>query len=247
MLNLTFNELHLLSTNPQQFQQMHLESWGLPPTSEIKQRQDTGSQFHLLMRQKLMGLPVEPILETYPQMRRWLTFLQKAAPEIFTEELSIGKEWDYSRTLMCEGHLLKVVYNLLLTDSSHAQIIEWTTSALPPITLLEKDWKTRLYLYVLAETTDYPPSSISMTYWFVQSEIEPIALRLDYDEALHALSKIQLTALLNQLNSWMKKYQELGERFPSNKGFYTGNTNNFHYFESKTVATSFEDVEEISI
>lgn len=247
MLNLTFNELHLLSTNPQQFQQMHLESWGLPPKSEIKQRQDTGGQFHLLMRQKLMGLPVEPLLEAYPQMRRWLTCLQKAAPEIFSEELSIEKEWEHPRTLMCEGHLLKVVYNLLLSDPSQAQIIEWTTSALPPIASLEKDWKTRLYLYVLAETINYPFSSISMTYWFVHSEIEPIALRLDYDEALHALTKIQLTALLNQLNIWMKKYQELGENFPSNKAFNTTNTNNIHHFASKSLATSFEDIEEIYI
>jgi hypothetical protein len=52
-----------------------------------------------------------------------------------------------------------------------AQILDWKTYPKPQNRRwVEQNWQTLLYPYVLAETSDYLPEQISMTYWFVQSE-----------------------------------------------------------------------------
>lgn len=215
MLNLSQQSLSLLESNPTLFQRLHIEQKESPLTPEAKHRQDVGNHFHLLIKQLLMGLPVEPLLEAYPQMQYWISSLKTAAPEIFSNEPNIFKECDHHRTLMYEGHLLSVVYNLLLADDNQAQIIEWTTGTLPASPLqLENDWKTRLYLYVLAETSDYQPEQISLIYWFLQSDKEPVSFRFEYDESLHQMTHSYLTALLNKLNEWLSVYQKEEKPFP---------------------------------
>lgn len=162
-----------------------------------------------------MGLPVEPLLEAYPQMHRWISSIKAAVPSIFSDETDIFKECDYPRTLICKGHLISVVYNLLIAYDNQAQIIEWTTATLPDSLLqLENDWKTRLYLYVLAETSDYQPEQISLIYWFLQPDREPVSFRFEYDESLHQMTHSCLTALLNKLNEWLSVYQQFGKPFP---------------------------------
>lgn len=215
MLNLSQQSLSLLETNPNLFQRLHIEQKESPLTPEAKHRQEVGNHFHLLIKQLLMGLPVEPLLEAYPQMQYWISSLKIAAPEIFADEPNTFKECDHHRTLIYEGHLLSVVYNLLLVDENHAQIIEWTTATLPHSPLqLENDWKTRLYLYLLAETSDYQPEQISLIYWFLQSDKEPVSFRFEYDESLHQMTHLCLTALLNKLNEWLSVYQKEEKSFP---------------------------------
>lgn len=40
-------------------------------------------QFHLLVKQMLMGLPVEPILDNYPQLQQWVWSLKQLSPSLF--------------------------------------------------------------------------------------------------------------------------------------------------------------------
>ncbi|XWK88754.1 MAG: hypothetical protein U7127_01435 [Phormidium sp.] len=40
-------------------------------------------QFQLLVKQVLMGLPVEPILDNYPQFQQWVRSLKELAPSLF--------------------------------------------------------------------------------------------------------------------------------------------------------------------
>ncbi|MFB2893640.1 hypothetical protein ACE1CI_12075 [Aerosakkonemataceae cyanobacterium BLCC-F50] len=40
-------------------------------------------QFRLLVKQMLMGLPVEPILDNYPQFQQWITSLKELVPSLF--------------------------------------------------------------------------------------------------------------------------------------------------------------------
>lgn len=40
-------------------------------------------QFQLLVKQMLIGLPVEPILDNYPQFQQWITSLKQLAPSLF--------------------------------------------------------------------------------------------------------------------------------------------------------------------
>jgi hypothetical protein len=68
-------------------------------------------------------------------------------------------------------------------------------------------------LYVLAETSDYLPEQISMTYWFVQSEDQPQSLKFTYNNTQHQKTGQKLHRLLNQLTYWLQRYDQ-GEPLP---------------------------------
>ncbi|MEO1183795.1 MAG: PD-(D/E)XK nuclease family protein, partial [Cyanobacteria bacterium J06636_27] len=78
---------------------------------------------------------------------------------------------------------------------------------------LQYNWQTRLYMYVLAETSDYLPENISMTYWFVQSETKPKNIKFTYSSLQHQQTEKKLNQHLKKLTKWLQAYQQ-GEQFP---------------------------------
>ncbi|MHC5827207.1 MAG: PD-(D/E)XK nuclease family protein, partial [Nostoc sp.] len=124
------------------------------------------------------------------------------------------RESEHYRTLQVQDYLLTVVYDLLIADNQQAQILDWKTYPKPPNQRkLESNWQTRLYLYVLAETSDYLPEKISMTYWFVQSEGKPQNIKFNYNTTQHTQTAKKLSQLLNQLTNWLENYQN-NQQFP---------------------------------
>ncbi len=215
LIHLTQESLTLLENSPQKFQKIHLEKNGMPFSAINKEQQDIGNDFHTIVKQLLMGLPVSSLLSNYPHLRHWVEGLKKAVPDIFTPASSDElKECEYPCTLMMEGHLLSVVYDLLIASPEKAEILEWTTSKMPAKPKFIRDnWQTRLYLYVLAEQGDYKPEEISMTYWFVQSEGLPQSFKFTYNTVQHKKTKLHLLQLVGQLNNWLLGWQA-GTDFP---------------------------------
>lgn len=234
LVRLSQGYLNLLETCPRKFQYLYLEQLSSPMSAEQQAKQAWGKQFHLLMQQKELGLPVESLLKAEPQMWESFQAIAQAAPEIFLGQIlpqgSIGfRQAEHLRTLTIENVLLTVIYDLLIADDSRAQIVDWKTYPRPQIRHKVADnWQTRLYLYVLAETTDYLPEQISMTYWFVQSarnldremngqinerSPETQQLKFSYDRSQHEQTKQELSQLLTQLQGWLTDYQ-LGQSFP---------------------------------
>ncbi|MBD2181720.1 PD-(D/E)XK nuclease family protein [Aerosakkonema funiforme] len=215
-MRLSQRHLNLLSTCPRKFQHTYLEQLGSLTTPEQLERINWGSHFHLLMQQRELGLPIESIVQEDAQMQRWLTALVSAAPEILTPSFNnkAFRESEHWRVINLQGYVLTVIYDLLIADDKKAQILDWKTYPLPKNRRwLEEDWQTRLYLYVLAETSDYSPEQISMTYWFVQSQPEPKSLQFSYNAGKHEQTRRDLIALLNRLNDWLASY-ERGEELP---------------------------------
>ena len=104
-----------------------------------------------------------------------------------------------------QGYLLTAVYDLLITTSTQAQILDWKTYLQPENKAkLAKDWQTRLYLYILVETSLYSPEQISMTYWFVRKEAQSLTFK--YDSKQHEQTKQDLTRLLTQLDKYLTAY-----------------------------------------
>ena len=106
-----------------------------------------------------------------------------------------------------------------MADEKTAKIIDWKTYPVPQNkSRLEKDWQTRLYLYVLAETSEYAAKQISMTYWFVKANFDkpdtPAFVKFAYNQAKHKKTDEDLTVLLKNLTCWLKCYQEMGVDFP---------------------------------
>ncbi|MBD2777101.1 PD-(D/E)XK nuclease family protein [Iningainema tapete] len=215
LMRLSQGQLNLLERCPRQFQHTYLEQLHSPSSSENEERQTLGSRFHLLMQQREMGLPIESLLQADAQLQSWMTAFADAAPEILTPTLkSHFRESEHLRTLQVQNYLLTVVYDLLIADNQQAQILDWKTYRKPPNKrFLEKNWQTRLYLYVMAETSEYLPEHISMTYWFVQSEGKPQSIKFIYNTAQHEQTAKKLNQLLTKLTKWLEAYQS-GEQFP---------------------------------
>ena len=95
--------------------------------------------------------------------------LLKANPTL-AQQNSDWREAEHSRSLPCHNFLLTVIYDLLIFERDQALILDWKTYRKPRrAEELSHNWQTRLYLYVLAETSDYQPQQIQMIYWFVGS------------------------------------------------------------------------------
>jgi hypothetical protein len=213
-MRLSQSHLNLLETCPRKFQYLYLDQVGTPLSPEQQDYLDTGSRFHLLMQQRELGLPVEVLLPVDQQLQQWMTALEQVAPHLFRSAADEVRQSEHRRTLEFAGHLLTVVYDLLILRSDRAHILDWKTHLRPrPRAWLEQDWQTRLYRFVLAETSDYAPEQISMSYWFVQARdpssgtLQPQEIRLLYNQVLHEQTSRQLMALLKQLDIWLEGYQ----------------------------------------
>lgn len=214
-VRLSQGHLNLLQKCPPLFQQVYLDQLRSPTSPEQKEKQAWGSQFHLLMQQRELGLPIQSLLEEDEQLQHSLTSLIDTAPEILQPEDNTWRDAEHCRTLSFQGYLLTVIYDLLIASPASAQIIDWKTYLQPQNRAkLAQDWQTRLYLYVLAETSDYLPEQISLTYWFVKLPTRPQRLTFTYDSRQHQQTKQELTTLITQLDAWLKDYFEGGEAFP---------------------------------
>jgi hypothetical protein len=139
-----------------------------------------------------------------------------AAPEILNSVSNnqTFRESEHYRTLQVQDYLFTVIYDLLIADNQQAQILDWKTYPKPlNKRKLEQNWQTRLYLYVLAETSDYLPENISMTYWFVQSEGKPQSVKFSYSNIQHQKTVKKLNQILTRLTYWIERYYHK-EPFP---------------------------------
>ncbi len=214
-MRLSQGQLNLLERCPRQFQHTYLEQLASPINPEQQERQTWGSRFHLLMQQRELGLPIESLVQEDQLLQHTMSAFASAAPEILTPDInSQFRESEHCRTLQVQDYLLTVIYDLLIADYRTAQILDWKTYPKPQNKRkLEQNWQTRLYLYVLAQTSDYLPEQISMTYWFVQSDDKPQCIKFTYSQAQHEKIGQKLNRLLNQLTRWLQGYEQ-GEPFP---------------------------------
>ncbi|NJL88129.1 MAG: PD-(D/E)XK nuclease family protein [Leptolyngbyaceae cyanobacterium SM1_1_3] len=206
--------LNLLTTCPRKFQYTYFDELGLPIAPEQQASVTWGSQFHLLMQQRELGLPIDSLPAMETDFRESLEALIAVAPDLFMPDLSptdpvTFRQSEHRRTVEFGGYLLTVIYDLLILRSEQGQIIDWKTYLQPCSRLvLAQDWQTRLYPYVLAETTTLAPSQISITYWFVRHRdrqsncLQPQQLTFAYGDQQHEQVRQDLSYLTTQLSQW---------------------------------------------
>lgn len=183
MISLSQGHLTVLDACDRKYQYIFIDALSGPSTSDQQTTAQWGSQFHLMMQQRALDLPVEVMTGANVEMSDSLMALAEAAPEVFAhlpvssaaadddETFSQGtfSQSEHRRTLAFNGYLLTVVYDLVVRSPDRGQIFDWKTHQRPPRQeWLKDDWQKRLYLYVLCETTDLRPEQLSMTYWFVR-------------------------------------------------------------------------------
>lgn len=228
LIRLSQTALNHLATCPRKFQLVSLEQLSVPMGPDQEEKLAWGKEFHLLMQQRELGLPVTPLFKAEPKMWESWQAIARGAPEIFlpspNSNSSIFRQAEHIRTWRVDHFLFTVIYDLLIAEENRAQIIDWKTYPRPPVRQkVAENWQTRLYLFVLAETTDYLPEQLSMTYWFVESARDqgdhqsrvPSSQCLTFrgDRQQHEQTRQDLNQILTNLKSWLKDYEN-GQPFP---------------------------------
>ncbi|WP_017305142.1 PD-(D/E)XK nuclease family protein [Spirulina subsalsa] len=223
MLRLNQSHLTKLETCPRQFQHSILEQFLSPVAPDLQEKAEWGKHFHLLMQQQELGLPLSPLLEQEQEMGASVISLLNATHERRLNHPQHWQEAEHARTLNFEDFLLTVVYDLLITQPNQGEIYDWKTYPKPKKhQLLAQQWQTKLYLFVLAETSHYQPEQLSMTYWFVQSKTASSSpdktaiqsARIAYNVKQHETIRQQLKTLLNQLKQDLENYERQNIPFP---------------------------------
>ena len=241
MISLSQGHLTVLDACDRKYQYIFIDALSGPSTYDQQATTQWGSQFHLMMQQRALDLPVEVMTGANVEMSDSLTALAEAAPEVFAHlpvSSGVGGDETFSqsehrRTLAFNGYLLTVIYDLVVQSPHQGQIFDWKTHQRPPRKeWLKDDWQTRLYLYVLCETTDLRPEQLSMTYWFVRpgampdgSEVEslpvkqdicerqPTFYRFDYSENQHRQTRQDLQRLTRRLTQLLQLAEQSAD-FP---------------------------------
>ena len=186
MLPLSQGHLTLLDACDRKFKYVFFDALSSPSSYEQKTKTQWGTQFHLLMQQRALNLPIAVMSDADAEMMQrlsaLLSALEESAPDVFAP-LKAGSgpvmnaeasyQSEQKRTLDFNGYLLTVIYDLVVESPGSARIFDWKTHQQPPRKdWLQADWQTKLYLYVLCETSDLLPEQLSMTYCFVRAEAE---------------------------------------------------------------------------
>jgi hypothetical protein len=202
VIRLSQTHLNLLQTCPPQFQRVYLEQLTTPMSPQQQERMTWGSQFHLLMQQRELGLPIQALVSRQPALKKSLESFLANAPEIANLQAGTRREAEHCRTLMVGEYLLTVIYDLLICYPQEAKIFDWKTYLKPETPeKLAQNWQTRLYLYILAETSDYAPEQLSMTYWFVRNH--PQSVTFTYSQPQHQQTQRDLNGLLGRLGHYL--------------------------------------------
>ncbi len=206
-MRLSQGQLKILAECPRKYQHLFLESLTVPPSPEQLAAQQWGDRFHLLMQQREMGLPIDPVLAQDAELQACVSTLQAIAPELFDTTGETWRQSEHGRSLRVGDYWFTVVYDLLREWGDRAEIVDWKTYLYPRSReVLQEDWQTRLYLYVLAETSHYSPAQLRMTYWFVRTRnpetqmLEPQWVTITYSQRHHKQTHQALLHLCDRLS-----------------------------------------------
>ncbi|MEO1180898.1 MAG: PD-(D/E)XK nuclease family protein [Cyanobacteria bacterium J06636_28] len=209
VISLSQAHLTLLESCPRRFQYIFNQSLAVPPKPAGQEAALWGSQFHLLMQQQSLGIPIDVMSTAHGDMTAKVEALRQQAPQLFhsgpDERL---RQSEHQRTLAFNGYLFTVIYDLLVLTDSSGLIVDWKTYLKPPLQqYLAQDWQTRLYLYVLSETSHLNPEQLTMAYWFVRhrndrgEDLSPSDYRFAYSLQQHDQTRAELLRLTDQLSA----------------------------------------------
>jgi hypothetical protein len=215
LIRLSQAQLNILEVCPPQFKRLYLDQLGSPVSPEIQDNLLWGHQFHQLMQQHFLGLSLDSLLAEDKDLKQIVEALLKSVIQQHNLNINDWREAEHYRSLAKDNYLLTAIYDLLIITENQAQILDWKTYLQPQNKKkLENNWQTRLYLYLLAETSDYLPEQVSMTYWFVKIPHEPQFLTFNYNHKQHQKTAQDLQELLTNLDHYLHNMNENNIDFP---------------------------------
>lgn len=215
LIRLSQAQLNILQVCPPQFQRLYLEQLGSPISPEIQKNVLWGNQFHQLMQQHFLGLSIDAFLAENEKLKILVEDLLSEVNQQHEITSNVWMEAEHYRVLEKDNYLLTAIYDLLIIKEERAEILDWKTYRQPQDKeKLEKNWQTKLYLYLLTETSDYLPEQISMTYWFAKIDHPPQFLSFQYSQELHQKNEEDLQTLLTNLTQYWLDLNQENSNFP---------------------------------
>jgi predicted RecB family nuclease len=172
------------------------------PLIEHERHMRLGDDFHRLVYQHLVGVPVEKLTASlhHETIRRWWeNYLKYHLP-------AGQRHAELKLFARLAGHRLVAKYDLLVRGEKFT-IVDWKTSTqrTKRERLLER-LQTLVYRYVLVEAGTYlnggapiQPEQIEMIYWFPEYPHDPEIF--DYDTAQHQQVEQYLTSLIREIEA----------------------------------------------
>ena len=91
-MRLSQGHLSLLEICPRQFQHQFLEQLNLQSRSlDDEERIRSGSEFHQIIQQRSLQLPIEALLAKDPQLIQWFRAFERAMPDFFDRAYAAPK------------------------------------------------------------------------------------------------------------------------------------------------------------
>ncbi|AFZ11395.1 hypothetical protein Cri9333_0424 [Crinalium epipsammum PCC 9333] len=155
-------------------------------------------QFQLAVKQLLLKLPVEPILESYPQVKNWVEKIQQLLPSLFTisaEKLHLDTAFSQSINVGETNACLQISTNAIFKRKSTI-LIEWAIRK-PTV-----NWADKTKLWVACEYLSIPPESLKLVVLAVNSELPAKSLIIRWNEGEHKTTgnwlKNKVASLMNE-------------------------------------------------
>jgi CRISPR/Cas system-associated exonuclease Cas4 (RecB family) len=188
--------LQLWTTCRRKFCHTFLDEINLPVAHELVEKLTLGKQFHLLVQQHQLDMDVSQMYTADSTLCQWFQSYLEHPPQMITGQ----KFAEHKRSVRFNGTTLTAVYDLVILGNVSAQIIDWKTHQNPvPLPILAEQWQTKLYLFILRETTSYAPEQISMTYWFANALPNCKTVTIPYSASQHQAIARTLHNILHEM------------------------------------------------
>lgn len=115
------------------------------------------TNFHLVMRQQFLELPVKPLLNNHPQIAQWVSQVQEIAPELFPVRKKLLVDNPVIAPLVINGdnHFIQVLTNIAFKQSI-PRLYEWAVRR----TMLS--WQDRVKLWTTAMQYSVSPDQLQL-------------------------------------------------------------------------------------
>ncbi|MEM8716395.1 MAG: PD-(D/E)XK nuclease family protein [Cyanobacteria bacterium P01_A01_bin.3] len=202
---ITQSHLRLLDSEPHQFARLYTDGLEPPTVARNSAAIERGKQFHQLLHQQSLGLPIAPLVDGDPDLKRYFQAFQTCPPPL----LEGNRLAEYALALPWGDFQLYGIVDLLVETGevveadNRAQIVDWKTYwRSRSFEELVDDWQTRLYLFLLTEARGYFPERVSILYWFAEDPQH--CIEISYSSEAHRNTRTDLAKLLDALAGWLQ-------------------------------------------
>ncbi|WP_323245203.1 hypothetical protein [Nodularia spumigena] len=149
--------------------------------------------FHLLMKQFFLGLPVEPLLNAHPQIAQWLTQIQELAPELFQtrKKLLVDNPVIAPLAIQSDNYFIQVITNIAFKQGI-PRLYEWA------VRHPQLSWQDRVKLWTTARQYSVIPNQMQLVILAVHPVKPPQRLDIRWKQKQHRQTERWLIKLLSQ-------------------------------------------------